>query len=337
MSSPQVTKAADPLATLRINRGDAQRRSSGWFGKLLALCVLVGVAAGGSWAWSEYGEQLTRPEVRTALVQVQAAGDADSVLSAQGYLKSEKQAAIGAKVPGRVLKVYVKEGQPVAANELLAELEHADLDETLEAMKASLEAKEASLEAMRLSLDKSKAELAEIESTAAQDERDFARAEQLFRDRAAHRRRTTKRREAKRQGVAQPPRFDGGGGGDRRSRACARRRPGCRESQARYREAGQQRREHVRAGAVQGHRHLQGGRGRRVDHAGRHGRGVRPRLGRHAGRPAPPRSGDRRQGRLRQPRQEGPAGQRRRGAVPNRRFGGRCARSSRWAIGPRER
>jgi RND family efflux transporter MFP subunit len=111
-------------------------------------------------------------------------GDADSVLSAQGYLKSEKQAAIGAKVPGRVLKVYVKEGQPVAENAVLAELEHADLDATLEAMKASLDAQEASLEAMRVGLDKAKAELAEIESTAAQDERDFARAAQLLRGQA---------------------------------------------------------------------------------------------------------------------------------------------------------
>jgi HlyD family secretion protein len=48
-------------------------------------------------------------------------------------------------------------------------------------MKASLEAQDASLEAMRVSLDKSKAELAEMESTTAQDERDLARAAKLYR------------------------------------------------------------------------------------------------------------------------------------------------------------
>src|ERR1700742_2946553 len=94
LSSSPTSKTTDPLATLRINRGEARRRGSGWFGKLLTLGILLGLAGGGKFAWDKYGEQLTRPEVRTALVQVQAAGSADSILSAQGYLKSEKQAAI---------------------------------------------------------------------------------------------------------------------------------------------------------------------------------------------------------------------------------------------------
>src|SRR5262245_40438454 len=175
----------DALASLRIDRSAPRRPQSSWFGKLFQVGLLVGLlAAAGHWAWQTYGEPYTRPQVKIAPVEVRVAGDADSVLSAQGYLKSEKQAAIGARVAGRVLKVYVKEGQPVAENAVLAELEHADLDATLEAMKASLDAQEASLEAMRVGLDKSRAELGEIESTAAQDERDFARAALLLRGQA---------------------------------------------------------------------------------------------------------------------------------------------------------
>lgn len=180
MSAPSLSQANDPLATLRINRGGGRRRGSGWFGKLLTLIFLSAIAAAGYWAWGKYGDEFTRPEVQTAMVQVQAAGAADSVLSAQGYLKSEKQASIGAKAPGRVLKIYVREGQAVAANELLAELEHADFDQTLAAMKASLEARDASLQAMRLSLEKSKEELFEVESTLNQDDLEFARSERLF-------------------------------------------------------------------------------------------------------------------------------------------------------------
>lgn len=146
---------------------------------MLGLGVLGGLIAGGSWAWNRYGEELTRPEVEVAQVEVRSQDVADSVLSAQGYLKSEKQAAIGAKVPGRVLKIYVREGQPVGENDILAELEHADMDETLNAMKASLEAKDASLVAIKLTLTKAKAELVEVESTMAQDEREFNRSEKL--------------------------------------------------------------------------------------------------------------------------------------------------------------
>lgn len=179
VSSPHVAKAPDPLATLRINRG-APRRGSGWFGKLVMLLFVAGLAAGGYWAWNKYGEELTRPQVKTALAQVQSADAADSILSAQGYLKSEKQAAIGAKAPGRVLKIFVREGQPVEPGQVVSELEHADIDQTLEAMQASIHARDASVEAMKLMLEKARAELIEVESNLALDENELTRAEKLL-------------------------------------------------------------------------------------------------------------------------------------------------------------
>lgn len=240
MSQLQSSKPNDPLASLRIDRSARPRQGGSWFGKIVKVCLILGLAAAlGYGTWRLYGEPLTRPRVKVASVEARVPGDGDSVLSAQGYLKSEKQAAIGAKVPGRVLKVYVKEGQPVAANDVLAELEHADLDATLEAMNATLDAQEASLEAMRVTLDKSKAELAEIESTAAQDDRDFARAAQLLRGQAgtladyegadAKRRASRSRRESMVAGVAIAA--------ARLREAEARHR----ESQARCRETRQQR------------------------------------------------------------------------------------------------
>jgi RND family efflux transporter MFP subunit len=176
----QSSKPADPLAALRINRNPSRPPRSRWRGVLMALVFLGGLAAAGAWAWQEYGEEFTRLEVKTGTVELRSPDVANSVLAAQGYLKSEKQAAIGAKSPGRVLKVYVREGQPVEKDVVLAELEHADVDQTLQAMKASAEAMAASVEAMSLALEKSKAELAEVESTTAQDERDFLRVEKLY-------------------------------------------------------------------------------------------------------------------------------------------------------------
>lgn len=179
MAVPHLSKPSDPLAALKIDRTRPRENRSGWFGKVVLLVIFLALIGGGAWAWTQYGEELTRPEVKTASVEVRAPDAADSILSAQGYLKSEKQAAIGAKAAGRVLKVYVREGQPVTENDVLAELEHADIDQTISAMKASLEAKSASLDAIRLSWEKAKADLAEVESTLVQDERDFARSEKL--------------------------------------------------------------------------------------------------------------------------------------------------------------
>lgn len=240
MSQIQALKPADPLASLRIDRSGREHPRSGWFGKMVATCLVLGlIAAGGVWAWQRYGEAFTRPQVKVATVEARVPGDADSILSAQGYLKSEKQAAIGAKVAGRVLRVYVKEGQPVAENALLAELEHADLDETLAAMKASLEAQESSLEAMRVTVDKAKAELDEIESTAAQDERDFARAEQVYRARASS---VTDFETARAKHVASRSRRISMAAAVSIAQSRLREAEAkSRESQARYREAAQQR------------------------------------------------------------------------------------------------
>jgi RND family efflux transporter MFP subunit len=236
--SVQVSQPKDPLASLRIDRGARPQRRSSWLLPVVVVLGLTAVAAA-YFSWQHYGEVLTRPQVKVGSVEARLPGDADSVLTAHGYLKSERQAAIGAKVAGRVLKVHVREGQPVEANAVLAELEHADLDETLAAMKASLEAQQAALEAMHVTLDKAKADLAEIETNATQDERDYVRAEQVFRARAsaasdfeaAQSKRTASRsrRDSMRAGLAIA--------GARLREAEARRR----ESEARFREAQHQR------------------------------------------------------------------------------------------------
>lgn len=183
MSVVQSPKTNDPLASLRIDRSRSRRPRSGWVGWLVGLVLLGMLAAAGTWAWQEYGDELTRPDVKTGTVELRSAEADDSILAAQGYLKSEKQAAIGAKSPGRVLKVNVREGQAVEPGLVLAELEHADIDQTLEAMKASAEATDESVLAMEVALEKAKSELAEVETSAAQDERDFARIEKLHKAR----------------------------------------------------------------------------------------------------------------------------------------------------------
>lgn len=182
MSQLQVTQPADPLASLRIDRGGHRRPPrSGWSRRLVPAIVILVILAAAAFAWKQFGEQLMRQEVRVASIEARVAGVSDSVLAAQGYLKSRTQAAIGAKVAGRVSKIYVEEGESVRPRDPLAELEHEDMKALLQAMDASLSAMTASLNAERVSITKADAELAEAKTTLAQDERDLARAEQLLR------------------------------------------------------------------------------------------------------------------------------------------------------------
>lgn len=151
-----------------------KRRGSKLF---LWLVVLALAAAGGAalaaargWIpaanWLPIPEAIQqRTEVRKAKLTVETGRSADAVVVATGYLESRRQAKIGARAPGRIEVVHVEEGSRVSADEVLAILEHADLDASLAATKATL--------------SRSEAELAEQDVMIEQAEREFARAERM--------------------------------------------------------------------------------------------------------------------------------------------------------------
>ena len=86
------------------------------------------------------------------------AGEAETLLSAKGYVKSVYQAMIGAKVPGRIERIFVKEGDKVTGpvfddqgretepGQILAILEHEELVAQLDSRRAMLDRTRAELE-----------------------------------------------------------------------------------------------------------------------------------------------------------------------------------------------
>ena len=56
---------------------------------------------------------------------------ADAVVVATGYLESFQQANIGARAAGRIEKIDVEEGTRVEAGEVIAILDHKDIDAAL--------------------------------------------------------------------------------------------------------------------------------------------------------------------------------------------------------------
>jgi RND family efflux transporter MFP subunit len=160
--SPSV---GDRLAALRIDRDRFVPSNRGkYFGLALGLLVVVIlVGSGGAVLWSGGDEWLSSAiEVDVARAEVTT----QSLLSANGYLESRQQAAVGAKVPGRIQEIKVEEGQRVKAGEVMVVLEHDDLN--------------ASLSAMRASLTQAKADLDQAEETRDQHERWVRHAGVLF-------------------------------------------------------------------------------------------------------------------------------------------------------------
>lgn len=158
-----ATSLRDDLASLKIDRGGrgdtmkirhtrppARRPSGGgggggiggFFLRILSFFLwmvpLAAISYGGYYAYLQVQSIKSKPEVQVGLVQAMTAGEAEKVLSAKGYLKSQHQTQVGAKIPGRLEKILVEEGQPVKQGQLLAIIEHNDLLAQLRSRKAQL-------------------------------------------------------------------------------------------------------------------------------------------------------------------------------------------------------
>ena len=169
----------DELASLKIDRGtrgpsysqgQASRprkagRRLGVLSMLLWLIPLGLIGFGVAYGYRQYEQIRAKVEVTTGSVQTMTTGEAEKLLSAKGYLKSRFQAMIGAKIPGRVEKMYVEEGSQVKKGQILAVLEHNEL----KAMVASRQAQ----------VKRTEAELLEARFDLKEKDREAARAKRL--------------------------------------------------------------------------------------------------------------------------------------------------------------
>lgn len=184
MATPSAVAdpSLDALTKLRISR-DVPAPKRSWFRRLLNILIIVlvlfgivgaaiGLAIKNGWiaagqGWLSVPEMMqSRPEVRLGTVTVETGRSAEALVVATGYLESRRQAKIGARGTGRIESVHVEEGSKVEAGEVLAVLEHADLD--------------ASLSAVTASLARAKAALGEQDIQIAQSQRDLDRAEKQW-------------------------------------------------------------------------------------------------------------------------------------------------------------
>jgi RND family efflux transporter MFP subunit len=129
----------EELASLRIDhsaRGGGSRRGV-WI--LIGIVLLAAVAAGG-WAWANRDAVA---DVKTIAVTAATGGAAPgAVLNASGYVTARRRATVSSKVTGKVLAIFVEEGQPVKRGQVLARLDDSQLRATLRVGQAQLAAAE---------------------------------------------------------------------------------------------------------------------------------------------------------------------------------------------------
>ncbi|MBC7795159.1 MAG: efflux RND transporter periplasmic adaptor subunit [Clostridia bacterium] len=157
---------SNDLSSLRIDRArlpDAPRAGRAWLTAGLGVAVTVVV---GALAYGRLEKALFRTNVQLAEVALVSPMSASTLVTATGYVQALNRTSVGAKMPGRIAKLFVAEGETVKAGDVLVELESADRRRELAADKARIAVASAKVES-------AKANTAEIETQ-------LARARSLY-------------------------------------------------------------------------------------------------------------------------------------------------------------
>lgn len=104
---------------------------------------MVGLGAAAYPSARDYLERQRAPEVEvaraTSIAPPQGAAPVRMpVLAASGYVVARRSSEVGVKIGGRIETLTIEEGTRVRAGEVIAKLEHADLDAQLKAAQAAV-------------------------------------------------------------------------------------------------------------------------------------------------------------------------------------------------------
>jgi HlyD family secretion protein len=142
------------LDELRIDRSSPARKNShAWILAVVAVACAVGIVG---WLVNR-----SKPvPVRTLTVrQPVAEAGGKTVLNASGYVVARREATVSSKVTGKVIEVFVEEGVQVTAGKILARLDAANVETSLQLAQAQFEASKSSLNEITVRLDEAEREL----------------------------------------------------------------------------------------------------------------------------------------------------------------------------------
>jgi RND family efflux transporter MFP subunit len=119
---------------------------------LLSLAIVAGLAGIAVYAVPRAQSAIFKTEVATTEVALVSPAQASITVTSTGYVIAQMTSRVGAKTPGRIAKVLVKEGDLVKAGDVLAELDDADQRSAILAAQARVAAARARASASRASL-----------------------------------------------------------------------------------------------------------------------------------------------------------------------------------------
>ena len=143
------------LSKLRIQHEDeAIKSSSGWIKSVVIILVILAVGAAAAYLYK--GPLKPAPEVEIAAVTAVYSSQANSVLTASGYVVAQRKADVASKGTGRLEHLDVEEGSKVKEGQVLARLENNDIQAALNKARADLEVAKATLWQDKTNVDRQK-------------------------------------------------------------------------------------------------------------------------------------------------------------------------------------
>ena len=112
------------LASLRIDRGERAPPTPPSAAKraIVPIVVIAAVCGAGWFGWTKLEGQIMKQEVKTTEVALISPSQAEVEVTATGYIIPQLTSKVGSMLPGRLEKVFVKEGDTVKEGQVIAQL-----------------------------------------------------------------------------------------------------------------------------------------------------------------------------------------------------------------------
>lgn len=142
---------------------------------ILGVVILLGAIVG----FTVNQSQKNVVTVQTGKVYKQ---DISSVVTASGQIKPKTLVNVGANAMGRIVRLYVKEGDSVKKNQVLAQLENVQSAADVAMTRATVSSSQTDAVAAEAALNTAQAQLKSSTADLARAKLDYDRAERLYKD-----------------------------------------------------------------------------------------------------------------------------------------------------------
>jgi RND family efflux transporter MFP subunit len=166
------------LSALRINRDEDESGGRRGLRVILLGTLLIVVCGAGLVGYRMWGAATT-PEVEVARALVESSNAGVELLTATGYVVADRKAAVSPKISGRLEYLGVDTGSLVKPNQVIARLEHRDLDAQLEDARGNLANLEAGVAQGEADLAQARANLAQAQANQRKTALELARQTRL--------------------------------------------------------------------------------------------------------------------------------------------------------------